>query len=125
MALLRATYDDPAGPARRRSFRRAALSFLGWELRRGVLEPTSAAAPGSPWWRALNERLLHDGWEAVARTQGLGGAPSSDTIEPWLRFLQAPSASGWYRAPTTAASSPPTSSTQSSPSARTGRSGSS
>jgi len=99
MALLRATYDGPDGSAvRHRPFRRAALSFLGWELRRGVLAPPSAPAPGSPWWRALNERLLRDGCEAVTRDGGLGGEPSSPTIEPWLRFVRAPSASGWYRA---------------------------
>jgi hypothetical protein len=99
MALLRATYDDPGGGAvRHRPFRRAALSFLGWELRRGVLAAPSAAAPGSPWWRALNERLLRDACEAVGRIDGLGGEPSSATIEPWLRFLWAPSASRWYRA---------------------------
>jgi hypothetical protein len=99
LALLRATYETPAGSAvRHRPFRRAALSFIGWELRRGVLAPPSAPAPGSPWWRALNERLLRDGCEAVARARGLRGEPSSETIAPWLRFLQAPSASGWYRA---------------------------
>jgi hypothetical protein len=99
LTLLRATYDDPAGAAvRQRPFRRAALSFMGWELRRGVLAPPSAAAPGSPWWRALNERLLRDGCEAVARTGGRGGEPSSETIEPWVRFMRAPSAGGWYRA---------------------------
>jgi hypothetical protein len=99
MALLHATYERPAGTVvRHRPFRRAALSFMDWELRRGVLAPPSSPAPGSPWWRALNERLLRDGCEAVARAGGLGGEPSSNTIEPWLRFLQAPSASRWYRA---------------------------
>ena len=48
IALLRATYDDPAGAAvRHRPFQRAALSFMGWELRRGVLAPPSAAAPAA------------------------------------------------------------------------------
>jgi hypothetical protein len=98
-ALLRSTYEDPVGAAvRHRPFQRAALSFMGWELRRGVLAPPSATAPGSPWWRALNERLLRDGCEAVARTGGRGGEPSSETIEPWVRFMRAPSAGGWYRA---------------------------
>jgi hypothetical protein len=99
MALLRATYETPAGNAvGHRPFCRAALSFLRWELRRGVLAPPTAPAPGSPWWRALNERLLLDGCEAVARASGLGGEPSSATIGPWLRVLEAPSASGWYQA---------------------------
>lgn len=43
---------------------------MQWEVRRGVLNPPTAAAPGSPWWRALNDRLLHDGCEAAARGSG-------------------------------------------------------
>ena len=78
LALLRASYDGPFGPSsHHRPFRRAALSFMGWELRRGVLAPASATRPGSAWWRALNERLLRDGCEAVARAGGRGGEPSS------------------------------------------------
>jgi hypothetical protein len=100
-ALLRTSYDGPFGSSpRHRPFRRAALSFMGWELRRGVLAPTSASGSpaGSAWWRALNERLLRDGCEAVARAGGRGGAPSSSTIAPWMAFVDAPSAANWYRA---------------------------
>jgi hypothetical protein len=98
-ALLRASYDGPVGSSpHHRPFRRAALSFMGWELRRGVLAPASARRPGSPWWRALNERLLRDGCEAVARAGGRGGAPSSATIAPWMEFVSVPSAANWYRA---------------------------
>jgi len=98
-ALLRTSYDGPFGGSRRhRPFRRAALSFIGWELRRGVLAPASAPRPGSAWWRALNDRLLRDGCEAVARAGGRGGQPSSETIEPWSEFLVEPTAASWYRA---------------------------
>jgi hypothetical protein len=98
-ALLRTSYDGPFGSSpRHRPFRRAALSFMGWELRRGVLAPASAARPGSAWWRALNERLLRDGCEAVARAGGRGGVPSSSTIEPWMAFVDTPNATTWYRA---------------------------
>jgi hypothetical protein len=98
-ALLSASYDGPFGSSpRHRPFRRAALSFMDWELRRGVLAPASAARPGSPWWRALNERLLRDGCEAVARAGGRGGPISSSTIEPWMEFVSEPSAAHWYRA---------------------------
>jgi hypothetical protein len=98
-ALLRTSYDGPFGSSpQHRPFRRAALSFMGWELRRGVLAPASAARPGSAWWRALNERLLRDGCEAVARAGGRGGAPSSSTIAPWMAFVDTPSATNWYRA---------------------------
>jgi hypothetical protein len=98
-ALLRASYDGPFGSSPpHRPFRRAALSFMGWELRRGVLAPASATRPGSAWWRALNERLLRDGCEAVARAGGRGGAPSSPTIARWMEFVSEPSAAHWYRA---------------------------
>ncbi len=71
---------------------------MNWELRRGVLAPASATRPGSAWWRALNERLLRDGCEAVARAGGRGGEPSSPTIAPWMEFVDTPSATTWYRA---------------------------
>jgi hypothetical protein len=71
---------------------------MGWELRRGVLAPASAARPGSAWWRALNERLLRDGCEAVARAGGGGGEPSSPTVELWMEFVSEPNAAHWYRA---------------------------
>ncbi|MFZ0384514.1 MAG: hypothetical protein WAL22_02515 [Solirubrobacteraceae bacterium] len=99
LALLRACYGGPFGASpRHRPFRRAALSFMGWELRRGVLAPASDPRPGSPWWRALNERLLQDGCESLARAGGRGGEPSSETIEPWLAFAAEPNAANWYRA---------------------------
>jgi len=97
--LLRTFYDGPFGSsAHHRPFRRAALSFMGWELRRGVLAPASAPRPGSAWWRALNERLLRDGCEALGRAGGRGGEPSSPTIELWMTFVAEPSAANWYRA---------------------------
>ena len=90
IALLRATYD--AGSSQLRPFRRAALSFIHWELRRGVLAPHA----GSAWWRALNERLLSDGLEATGRASGLRGEPSSEPIAAWMRFLDDPCPSSWY-----------------------------
>jgi hypothetical protein len=74
------------------------MSFMSWELSRGVLNPIGADPPGSPWWRAMNERLVRDGCEAVARSAGLGGGPSSPTIEPWMAFIADPTARSWYRA---------------------------
>ena len=46
----------------------------------------------------MNERLLRDGCEAVARSGGLGGEMSSPTIELWMRFIAVPTAGNWYRA---------------------------
>ena len=96
MALLSRTYDRLCARAPR--FRRAALSFMRWQAGRGVLRPPEADPPGSPWWRAVNERLLRDGCEAVAHSGGLGGERSSPAIELWLSFIHAPTAGTWYRA---------------------------
>jgi hypothetical protein len=71
---------------------------MRWQLRRGLLEPPTAERPGSPWWRAVNERLLRDQCESVARSGGLGGEPSSPTIGLWMSFIAAPTARNWYRA---------------------------
>lgn len=107
IALLERTYH---GPGRRLPYRRAALSFMRWQARRGLLEPESAPKPGSPWWRAVNERLLHDGCESVALVAGPAGASggnadlaqrariSSPTVELWIEFVRRPSARRWYRA---------------------------
>jgi len=46
----------------------------------------------------VNERLLRDGCEAVARAAGLLGEPSSPTIELWMTFIAGPTARSWYRA---------------------------
>ena len=99
LALVVRTYHGPSGRAPRHlPFRRAALSFMRWQINRGVLAPLGAAPPGSPWWRAVNERLLRDGCEAVARSGGLGGTPSSQAVELWMSFVSQPTARTWYRA---------------------------
>lgn len=99
LALLRWTYHGPFSRAPRHlPYRRAAVSFMRWQLDRGVLSPLDADPPGSRWWRAVNDRLLLDGCEAVAHSAGLDGEPSSATIAPWVSFIARPTASGWYRA---------------------------
>ncbi len=99
IALIKQTYHGPYGDAPQHlPFRRAALSFIGWQVSRGLLNPLDAERPGSPWWRAVNERLLRDGCEAVARSGGFGGAPSSPTIELGTAFIFQPTARNWYRA---------------------------
>ncbi len=78
--------------------RRAAMSFIRWQLERGVLEPPSSARPGSAWWRAVNERILRDGCEAVALSGDLPGPASSPTVDLWMRFVDDPTAAARYRA---------------------------
>jgi hypothetical protein len=98
LALLERTYRGPTGRAPQHlPFRRAALSFMRWQAQRGVLDPLDAAAPGSEWWRAVNERLLRDGCEAVALVGDLPGAPSSHAVGLWLEFIARPTARSWYR----------------------------
>jgi hypothetical protein len=99
LALLSHTYRGPLGRARRHlPFRKAAMSFMRWQVARGVLRPIDGTPAGSPWWRAVNDRLLLDGCEAMARSGGLRGPSSSRTIDLWIRFIAAPTSRNWYRA---------------------------
>ena len=99
LALMGRVFRGPTGHAPRHlPFRRAALSFMRWQARRGLLDPLEASPPGSVWWRAVNERLLRDGCETVALLGGLGGAPSSRAVRLWLEFAATPTGRNWYRA---------------------------
>jgi len=99
LALMERCYHGPFGTAPRHlPYRRAAVSFMRWQLRRGVLQPPSADRPGSPWWRAVNERIIRDGCEAVALSGRLPGPTSSPTVDHWMAFVDSPTARAWYRA---------------------------
>ncbi|HEY2099644.1 MAG TPA: hypothetical protein VGH72_24475 [Pseudonocardia sp.] len=82
----------------RSRYGRAELSFLRWEIARGVLNSPAAERPGSPWWRAVNNRLLRDKVEADLLSIGRPGSPSSRAVQLWVEFIAAPSPRGWYRA---------------------------
>jgi hypothetical protein len=71
---------------------------MRWQANRGVLDPLDGSPPGSVWWRAVNERLLRDGCEAVALVGGLDGEPSSQSVRLWLEFVAEPTGRNWYRA---------------------------
>ncbi len=95
LALMAQLFAGPTGHApRHRPFRRAALSFMRWQAQRGLLDPRD----GSAWWRAMNERLLRDGCEAVALLGGTAGEPSSQAVNLWLDFSAKPTARTWYGA---------------------------
>ena len=99
LALMARVFHGPTGSAPRHlPFRRAALSFMRWQARRGVLNPLDASPPGSAWWRPVNERLLRDGCETVALLDGLAGEPSSQAVRLWLAFSARPTGRNWYRA---------------------------
>jgi hypothetical protein len=99
VALMARVFHGPTGRAPRHlPFRRAALSFMRWQARRGVLNPLDASPPGSVWWRAVNERLLRDGCETIALLGGSAGEPSSQAVRLWLEFAARPTGRNWYGA---------------------------
>jgi len=99
LALLRRLYEVPRGVDRGYlPYRRAASAFMGWQLRRGLLNPASDPRPGSPWWRTLNEGLLRDTAEARALAFGHTGPPSGPGVTAHLDFIRWPTARNWYRA---------------------------
>jgi hypothetical protein len=99
LALMARLFHGPTGRAPRHvPFRLAALSFMRWQAQRGVLNPIDAPASGSAWWRAMNERLLRDGCEAVGLLRGWAGEPSSPAVLLWLEFSAMPTGANWYRA---------------------------
>jgi hypothetical protein len=79
-------------------YRRAASAFMGWQLRRGLLNPESSPVPGSPWWRAVNASLLTDTCEASALAFGDTGSPRTAGVAATLEFIREPTAQTWYRA---------------------------
>ena len=64
----------------------------------GLLNPLDHERPGSPWWRAMNERLLRDTCEARSRLLGHPGPASSPSVEPSIAFARQPSPRAWYLA---------------------------
>jgi hypothetical protein len=98
MSLAGSFYDDRPGRPRIRAYRRAELAFMHWQVRRGVLASPDGGAPGSPWWREVNEGLLRDACEADCLVSGRPGPASRPSVSHWVRFLRRPSAQAWYRA---------------------------
>jgi hypothetical protein len=81
-----------------RPYRRAVVAFMRWQQARGVLNALDADAPGSPWWRAVNEDLLHDTLEAKLLVEREDSAPSRPSVQHWINFFRAPSPRSWYLA---------------------------
>lgn len=99
LAFLQGLYKVPAEVDRGYlPFRRAASAFMGWQLRRGLLNPESWSSPGSPWWRAVNDALLRDTCEASAMAFGRAGDPRTAGVTSTLEFIREPTAQSWYRA---------------------------
>ena len=99
LELLRSSYAPlPGAPPLHLRYRRAAFAFMTWQRRRGLLNPVDHERPGSPWWRAVNERLLRDTCEARLRVLGHPGPASSPSVEPSVAFARHPSPRAWYLA---------------------------
>ena len=99
LRAMRSLYEaEPGQPELHLPYRRAATEFMRWQMRRGLLNPIDAPAPGSPWWRAVNERLIADTAEARGHVLGLGGPVSSWSAACCTEFARQPSARRWYRA---------------------------
>src|SRR5262245_20751937 len=99
MALLRSLYEPlPGAPEQHLPYRRAGAAVIRWRPRPGRPNPTGGEAPGSPWWRAVNERLLRDTAESRAHLLGQGGRPSTTSVVLSVAFACRPSARAWYRA---------------------------
>ena len=99
LELLTSSYAPPTGtkPVHLR-YKRAAQAFMGWQLERGLLNPADDPRPGSPWWRAMNERLLRDTCESRLRVLGHPGPPSSPSVKASVRFAAGPTPLRWYMA---------------------------
>ncbi|MGE3288199.1 MAG: hypothetical protein AB7J32_19160 [Pseudonocardia sp.] len=97
--LLRWSYTPlPGTPPLHLRYRRATLAFMEWQVRRGLLDPLDGRRPGSPWWRAVNDRLLRDTCEARMRVLGHPGPASTPSAEPSVNFAFRPSVRSWYLA---------------------------
>jgi hypothetical protein len=99
LALLRRLYGGPDGDATTHlPYRRAAVAFVRWQLRGGLLRPPHGPQAGSQWWRAVNERLLRDGCEALALFDGHDPAGATPSAAATVEFIREPTARNWYRA---------------------------
>jgi hypothetical protein len=98
LRLAGSFYDDRPGRPSIGAYRRAEVAFMHWQVRRGLLTAPGSARPGSQWWRAVNEGLLRDAWEADRLAAGRPGPASSTPVSRWADFLRQPSAVSWYRA---------------------------
>jgi hypothetical protein len=92
-----ATYRFSAQERRYQPYEQSVVAFMRWQQARGVLNPPDSAEAGSPWWRAINEDLLRDTYEARLLLKQRGD-PSRATVAQWVQFFETPSANTWYLA---------------------------
>jgi hypothetical protein len=98
MQFAVSAYTFPSGSRRYLPYARAVVAFMRWQNTRGVLNPLDHANPGSRWWRAVNEDLLRDTYEARLLLSDGRGEMSRPSVERWLRFFETPTAQTFYLA---------------------------
>jgi hypothetical protein len=93
LTLMARVFRGPTGRAPRHlPFRRAALSFLRWQARRGVINPLDGSPPGGQ--RATAVGRMRNG----RAPRWMAGDPSSQAVRLWLEFSARPTGRNWYRA---------------------------
>ena len=86
LSLASSFYDDRTDRVSIRSYRRAELAFMRWQVSRGVLASPDSSQPGSEWWRQVNEGLLRDAWEADRLVAGRPGSASRPSVSRWAEL---------------------------------------
>ncbi len=84
----------------------AEISFMEWEIKRGVLNPLNGPKPGSPWWYNVNLEFLY--WGELSQLVYESGFVFSnlDTqVNHWLLYIRKPGPATWYRAHNTSIAS--------------------
>jgi len=76
------------------------LEFLGWEIKRTVLNPHRHNEGGSPWWRNVNLRFIITAQIAAEIVEGKKEDDHEITNEVnlWIEFIQKGTPRSWYRA---------------------------
>lgn len=98
LALRERFYDRyPGAAGAGPGLGRSELDFFRWEIARGVLATPEHG--GSPWWRAVNDRLLFDAELAALLCDELPAlSVGMPAVRAWQHYIREPSAQSWYRA---------------------------
>jgi hypothetical protein len=77
------------------------LEFMGWEIRREVLNPVVLPLPGgSPWWRNVNLKfiILAQTAAEIVQMKKENDPEINNEVRLWLQFIKRGTPRSWYRA---------------------------
>jgi hypothetical protein len=77
------------------------LEFMGWEIRREVLNPVVPPLPGgSKWWRNVNLKfiILAQTAEEIVQMKKENDPAIPNEVKLWLDFIKKGTPRSWYRA---------------------------